>query len=168
MPVAYLGTRDVPVRDLTPFPGNARRGNRAAIRASIQAHGQYKSLLVRACAEGLVVLAGNNTLAALVAEGYESARCEIVECGDLEARKINLADNRLSDLAVDDPDALVELLSYLDDDYAGTGFTETDVERLISAEGPPGDPVPDADPDLPGDPPGARSCPACGYLLGGS
>ena len=89
-------------------------------------------------------------------------RCELIICTDAEARKINLADNRrLSDLALDDTDALVELLSYLDGDYEGTGWTDPDVERMITP--------PEPDPD-PGDPPSdggsgpkEHTCPSCGF-----
>lgn len=64
-------------------------------------------------------------------------RCEIITCTDREARKINLADNRLSDLASDDPDALIEALSYLDGDYEGTGWTDEEVQALIDPPDPP-------------------------------
>lgn len=59
------------------------------------------------------------------------ARCEIIQCTDDEARRIALADNRLSDLATDDPDALTELLQSLDGDFDGTGWTEEDLDALL-------------------------------------
>ena len=134
MPARFVETRDVPLDQLTRFPGNARRGNVAEIRKSIRANGQYRSLVVRQDEEGrLVILAGNHTYDALSAEGHPTARCEVIECSEREARKINLADNRLSDLAVDDNDALVELLSYLDGDYDGTGFVQEDIDFLLGA-----------------------------------
>lgn len=35
-------------------------------------------------------------------------------------------------MAGDDPDALLELLSYLDGDLDGSGWTETDIELMIT------------------------------------
>jgi DNA modification methylase len=131
LPAEYTATRDIPLADLTRFPGNARRGNVDEIRASIRRHGQYRSLVVRDTGDGLVILAGNHTRDAIEAEGHTHARCEVIQCSDDEARRINIADNRLSDMASDDADALVELLSYLDGDYVGTGWTEEDVDAIV-------------------------------------
>lgn len=128
----YVRTADIPLDELTPFPGNAKRGNVDQIRASLRRNGQYRSLVVREIPNGpLIVLAGNHTLQALAAEGYETARCEIVHCDDNTARRINLADNRTAELGTYDNDALAELLSYLDGDYEGTGYTQDDVDQLL-------------------------------------
>ena len=131
--MTFTGTRDLPISSLTRFPGNARRGNTDEIRKSIRRHGQYRAIVVRDTGTELVILAGNHTRDALEAEGHESARCEVITCTDDEARRINLADNSLAEIGDGyDDDALVELLSYLDDDYEGTGWTAEDVEALIT------------------------------------
>ncbi|RPE39763.1 ParB-like nuclease family protein [Streptomyces sp. Ag109_O5-1] len=133
MPAVYVETREVPLDELTSFPGNAKRGDVASIQVSIRRNGQYRSLIVRQVENGpLIVLAGNHTMQALKAEGYETARCEIVTCDDAEARRINLADNKLAEMGTYDNDDLVELLSYLDGDYEGTGYNEHDIEMLIT------------------------------------
>lgn len=143
MPVTYHNTRDIPLAMLTRFPGNARRGRTDEIRASIRRHGQYRSLVVRDCGPGgLVILAGNHTYDALCAERRQIARCEILTCTDDEARRINLADNRLGELGTYEVDDLVEALSYLDDDYDGTGWTAADVAALIDPITPDEVPVP--------------------------
>ena len=72
--------------------------------------------------------------------------CDVIRCTDDEAIRVNVADNRLSDIAGNDPDELVQLLSYLDDDYEGSGWNAEEVQRLIEP-GPPGGDAP-AD-DLP-------------------
>jgi len=163
------GTRDLPIASLARFPGNARRGNVTEIRASVRRLGQYRAIVVRDTGDGLVILAGNHTADALAAEGYETARCEVIECTDTEARKINIADNRLGELPGPDgqrydDDALVELLSYLDGDYEGTGWSEEDVSALIDPPGPPGG---EGDPDDAPEPP-AEPVSALGdlWLLG--
>jgi hypothetical protein len=127
----YVDTREVPLGALTRFPGNAKRGDVGKIRESVRASGQYRSLVVRDTGDQLIILAGNHTRDALAAEGYKTGRCEIITCDEQTARKINLADNRLAELGENDGDALAELLSYLDGDYDGTGYTQQDVDRLL-------------------------------------
>ena len=158
MAVERLGTRDVPISDLTYFPGNARRGNLAEIRKSVKRLGQYRAVVVRDTGDALVILAGNHTVRAMADEGLETASCGVIRCTDDEARRVNIADNRLSDIATDDQDELVQLLSYLDEDYEGTGWTEEDVRKLID--------VPDFEPEDESprlDELEPRFCPKCGY-----
>jgi ParB-like chromosome segregation protein Spo0J len=139
VPVETLGTREIAVSELVFFPGNARRGNIGEIRKSVRRLGQFRPVCVRECDEGLVILAGNHTVRAMAAEGLPAVQCAVVRCTDDEARRVNIADNRLSDLAAEDGDALAELLSYLDDDYEGTGWTAEDVAKLIEPGLPEGD-----------------------------
>lgn len=136
MSVTYVETRDIPIAELTRFPGNAKRGDVGKIRESIRRNGQYRALVVRQCDDGLVILAGNHTHDAIAAEGHATARCEIVTCDDTTARRINLADNRTAELGEMDNDALAELLSYLDGDYEGSGYDEAFVEALIDGPEP--------------------------------
>jgi ParB-like chromosome segregation protein Spo0J len=133
----FTGIRDIPLGQLTRFPGNARYGNVPAIRQSLKRNGQYRALIVRDTGNALVILAGNHTYDALRANGARTGRCEVLTCDDQTARRINLADNRTAELGGTDLDALAELLSYLDGDYLGTGYTESEVERLINPELPP-------------------------------
>lgn len=141
MSARWLETRDVELGALTRFPGNARRGNVGEIRKSIRRHGQYRSLVVRSHDGKFVILAGNHTADALEAEGRESARCELIECTDDEARRINLADNKYGELP--DPDtgqryddeALAELLAALDGDLEGTGWDVYDEDKLADKLG---------------------------------
>lgn len=166
MAVHYQSTRDVPLTDLTRYPGNARRGDVDQIQQSLRRHGQYRSLVVRDVDGQLVILAGNHTFDALRAEGHDTARCELLTCTDDEGRRINLADNRLAELGTYDNDALVELLSYLDEDYAGTGYTDEFVDALVH---PPVEELPPAlnDPDdAPPPPPDPISQPGDLWLLG--
>lgn len=134
----WLDTREVPIDELTPFPGNAKRGDVDAIRASLRKNGQYRSLVVRNVPGGaLIVLGGNHTLQALKAEGHETARCEIIACDDAAARRINVVDNRSADLGTYDTDSLVTLLNKIGEDsggdYDGTGYTAEDVELVTGA-----------------------------------
>lgn len=136
MPANFVEVRDIPLDRLAPFPGNARRGDIEAIRGSLRRNGQYRALVVRETDDQLVILAGNHTYAALGAENYQAARCEIIHCDDETARRINLADNRTAELGGYDEEALAALLAELPD-LNGTGYTDDDLEALLaSATGP--------------------------------
>jgi len=153
----YVRTVDVPLDDLQPFPGNAKRGDVPVILDSLRRNGQYRSLIARQTPDGLVVLAGNHTMQALALHGpgpcgkpvttargerpcgicgdqpwEPGARVEIVTCDDDTARRINLVDNKSAENGQYDRDALAELLSYMDDDLGGTGYTDADVKLLIA------------------------------------
>lgn len=131
MTTEYVETRMVHLSELEPFPGNARRGNRAKLLESLEANGQYRSLIVRDTADGLIVLAGNNTMAALEERGDREARCEIVTCDDQTALRVNLVDNKANDEATYDDRARAELLSLLDG-LDGTGYDEDEADALMA------------------------------------
>lgn len=135
MAVEYTGVRDIPVSDLIRLPGNPRRGNVGEIRKSVARLGQYRTVVVRDLGDQLVILAGNHTVQALAAEGSVTARCEVIRCTDDEARRVALSDNRLSDIATDDTEALVALLGQLDGDFEGTGWAEEDLAALLGGDG---------------------------------
>jgi DNA modification methylase len=171
VPAHWLATREIAIADLTRFPGNARRGNTGEIRKSIRRHGQYRAIVVRSHDGHLTILAGNHTADALAAEGHETARCELIECSDDEARRINAADNRLGELPDPetgeryDDEALAELLASFDGDFDGTGWTEDDLETLLEEDEPEqaGGGDPDDAPEPPAEP---LSAPGDLYRLG--
>lgn len=135
-PVTIIETREMNLADLVTFPGNARRGNVALLRDSIKEHGQYRSLVVRQENDGrYVILAGNHTAEALREEGATTARCEVITCTDIQAKKINVADNRLSDISTNDDQDLMALLTAIaasDEGLFGTGYTEDDIASMIN------------------------------------
>ena len=136
----FIEVRDVPVSELLPFPGNAKRGNVAMIKDSVQEHEQYRALVVRHTPDDrFVVLAGNHTLQAIIELGRPVARCEIIACDDRTAHKINLIDNRSADTGTYDDEALDAILRSLDGDFAGTGYAPEDLVPFVAA---PDVPVP--------------------------
>ncbi|WP_061443862.1 hypothetical protein [Streptomyces sp. CCM_MD2014] len=163
-----------PLGDLTPYPGNARRGDVGMILESLTASGQFRPLVVREQADGaLVVLAGNHTLQAIERHGYgpcgrvtrhdgqerpcalchgqewaPTAQVAVYTCTDDTARRIVLADNRTSDAGAYDDQALADLLADMDGDLAGTGYTDDDLEDLLQyLEEDEPEPEPDEDDD---------------------
>lgn len=160
----YLRTEMIPLDQLTPFPGNARRGKVDVIKESIEKNGQYRSLVVREIKNGpLIVLAGNHTMEAIGELDGSKARCEVIECDDETARRINLVDNRSNDLAEDDDDALAALMRDLTEGAAGTGYTP---EQLAAYTDEPE--IPTFEPEMIEQQPrldqsATRTCPNCNH-----
>ncbi|MFM9590735.1 hypothetical protein ACKI16_29535 [Streptomyces scabiei] len=154
----YRLTEDVPLGDLTPYPGNAKAGDVPTILESLRRNGQYRSLVVRRVGSARVILAGNHTAQALTVHGpgdcgrtvrtadgerpcgvcgnspawEQVARVEIIECDEPTARRINLVDNRSAERGTWDEAALVDLLGGLDD-LDGTAYTSEDYDDLLRA-----------------------------------
>lgn len=128
---------DVPLDDLTTFPGNARRGRVNKIRRSLASFTQYRPLTVLGdtLADDLpagTVLVGNNTLAAMKLEGWTS--CDVYRMHGLDAdqaRAILILDNKLNDEADYDVEALVALLDGLSAAALDeSGFTASELDTL--------------------------------------
>jgi len=168
MPLTYVTTKDIPLGQLHPFPGNANVGNVGMIRESLRANGQYRSLIVRDVDGTLIVLAGNHTMMGMTEEGWLTGRCEVYTCDDATAARINIADNRIPEFSHRDDDALSVILRSLDD-LTGTGFDADDaiVRRLLAEPvtaddfTPPDTDTLTAQPRL--DRTNTRECPDCGY-----
>ena len=153
--------RRVSIARLRPYPGNARRGDIAALKKSLEAHGQYRPIVVNKRNDQ--VLAGNHTLKAAKQLGWETIAVSYVDVDDEQARRIVLVDNRTNDLAGYDSEALVELLGELDG-LDGTGYEQDDLDALLDEleadREPSGE---DAPPPLPAKP---KTKPGDLYTLG--
>lgn len=193
-PATHVRTETLPLDQLIPFEGNARRGDVELILSSLRRNGQYRGLVVRHVQPDgpLVVLAGNHTMQALQLHGpgpcdyrtthrgeerpcgvchgeawTPAARCEVIICDDDTARRVNLIDNKASDVGEYDLDALAELLSYLDEDgYEGTGYTDAEVRQLAHAV-PPLESGEEEFPAFDEDVPTEYQCPKCSYRWSG-
>jgi ParB-like chromosome segregation protein Spo0J len=122
------------ISSLTAYPTNPRRGDIDAIAASLQAHGQYRPIVVQDSTK--FVLAGNHTLKAAKKLGWKKIKAVLVDVNEDTAKKIVLADNRLTDIASYNEPLLKSLLEALPE-LEGTGFTQSEVEtldRLISGD----------------------------------
>lgn len=111
---------EVAVEQLKEYPGNARIGDVETVRESLRVNGQYKPIVVQR--DTNYVLAGNHTLKAAIAEGWEKIDVRWVDVDSDGARRINIVDNRSNDLATYNDSMLDELLRELDGNYLGTGF----------------------------------------------
>jgi ParB-like chromosome segregation protein Spo0J len=129
----------VPIATLCADPANARvhsARNIEAIKASLTRFGQQKPIVVDA--KG-VVRAGNGTLAAAKALGWENINIVRTDLIGSDAAAYAIADNRTSDLSDWDDDALARQLETLraeGTDLAEIGFSEREVRKLLNEEEP--------------------------------
>lgn len=128
------GVASVSISSLEGYPTNPRRGDIEAIAYSLKTHGQYRPIVVQYGTN--YILAGNHTYKAAKKLGWKKIKVTYVDCDEQTARRMVLADNRLTDLASYNEPLLKNLLTALPD-LEGTGFTATEVEsldRLISGD----------------------------------
>ena len=118
-----------PVEALTPHPDNPRRGDVGAIQDSIAAHGFYGAILAQQSSGRII--AGEHRWQAAQAEGLSKVPVVLIDCDDAEAVKIMLADNRTSDAATYDGSVLASILSDLDGDLIGTGYSDDDLATIF-------------------------------------
>jgi len=128
------------IGQLTELPGNPRKGDIDAIARSLRVFGQRKPVTARQTgtdAKGLpvgYVTAGNHTLLAArdVLEWTHLAVVWIDE-DETTANAWALADNRLSEIGSNDPDALAAMLGAISDVdlLAATAYSDADLAKLL-------------------------------------
>ena len=125
----------VPIDALTPHPKNPRRGDVGAIAKSIAANGFYGAVVAQTGTN--YILAGNHRWRAAKGEGATEVPVLWVDVDEKTARRILLADNKTSDDATYDEEALARVLEEVrsDADFAGTGYTDADLDKLIAKVG---------------------------------
>jgi DNA modification methylase len=123
----------VDIDSIETHPKNVRQGDIGAISESLQAHGQYRPIVVDKRTNR--ILAGNHTWKAAKALGWTEINAGFIETkDDDEALRILLADNRTTDLASYDDSGLAELLKQLADTeigLEGTAFDGDDLDSLL-------------------------------------
>jgi Domain of unknown function (DUF4417)/ParB-like nuclease domain len=125
-----LKIQRVKLSTLKQHPKNPRKGDVKAIAKSLKKNGQFKPLIVQKSTKFLID--GNHTAQAMSLIGWEEADVVFHDVDDAEALRILLVANRTGDLATYDMEALADVLSTLSDPV-GTGYTEEDMQLLISA-----------------------------------
>lgn len=159
----------VSVDALSPDPANVRRHperNLDAIKASLRRFGQQKPIVVDANG---VVRAGNGTLEAAKALGWDKIAIVRSDLAGPEATAFAIADNRSAELAEWDGAALAEQMRSLqseDFDLDSVGYTDDEVSAMI--DGLAKELVPDFQPatlDEQGrlDEKAKVECPECGH-----
>ena len=118
------------VKSLKHYPGNARKGNVPLLVESLKELGQFKPLVV--WRKNRQVLAGNHTLKAARALGWETVDVVFVDVDDETALRINIADNRSNDVATYDLELLGKQLLMIKN-LKGTGYSPDDVRVLTKS-----------------------------------
>ncbi len=130
----------VPIATLKLDTSNARKHNErdlAAIKGSLARLGQRLPLIVQK--QGLIVLAGNGRLLAAQQLGWTHVAAVVVDESEVEATAFALADNRSSELADWDDEALDRLLQSLTEDiFEFNGFNSDDLGELLDKLAPEG------------------------------
>ena len=119
----------VAIDSLRPDPANARRHgerNLESIKASLTRFGQQKPIVV--ATDGTVV-AGNGTLEAAQALGWDHINVIRTRLDGSEAAAFAVADNRTGELAEWDTTALA---SMLEADRLVPGFTADEIDELVN------------------------------------
>lgn len=119
---------EVDVDDLRLYAGNPRRGRVDLIAEGLERYGQYRPVVARRV-DG-TVLVGNHMLRAARQLGWRSVQVRYVDLSEEKAKQLLVWDNRTSDLADNDTEALVELLEGLDG-LEGTGYEQDDLDELL-------------------------------------
>jgi DNA modification methylase len=149
-----MQTERVAIADLNLDPANVRRHparNLDAIKASLTRFGQQRPVLVNA--KGIVI-AGNGTVMAAKALGWEDVAVVRTALEGSEATAYAIADNRTAELAQWDEEALAQQLAALQIDdaelAAAAGFSDAEIAELADATvevqedevpEPPADPI---------------------------
>jgi hypothetical protein len=129
-----------PVDTMQCDPENARRGDVAAIRRSLNVFGQRKPIVVKrtgADAAGRptgIVIAGNHTYMAACELGWTHIAAVFVDDDATTARAYALADNRTGELATWDDERLAETLRELSAeafDVSALGWTDDQLANLL-------------------------------------
>lgn len=122
----------VPIDELSPLPGNPRRGDVDAIARSLSAFGQRKPLVARR--DG-VVTSGNHTLAAARQLGWSEVAVVWTDDDDATAAAWALADNRTAELGGYDERALVAMIDEValhDPELVdATGWDDASIRQLV-------------------------------------
>jgi len=127
----------VPIATLSQDPANARKHddkNLEAIKASLRRFGQQKPIVVDS---SNVVRAGNGTLAAATALGWDSINVVQTDLQGSEATAYAIADNRTAELADWDESVLAASLSSLADVdetwLSDLQFSEKEIAELVAS-----------------------------------
>jgi ParB-like chromosome segregation protein Spo0J len=168
-----MNIETVPISSLMPDPANVRLHsdrNIATIKASLARFGQQKPIVVDA---NNVVRAGNGTLLAAAALGWDTVQIVRTALTGSEATAFAIVDNRSGDPEVGstwDSAALAATLAALNaenpDLVAATGFDPTDLAALLAVPTDTSEP-PDAFGTVGEDIPTEYECPRCHYKWSG-
>lgn len=121
----------IPIDSVIPFPGNARRGDVAAIKRSIEGLGFRGAIVVQKSSRRIVV--GNHRWLAAKELGHAEIPALIADIDDARAHALVLADNHSSDLGTYDRDDLAAFITKVTelDLLEITSYSPLDVDTIL-------------------------------------
>jgi ParB-like chromosome segregation protein Spo0J len=131
----------VPVSTLLLHPENPREGDVGAISGSIETLGFFGATICQTSTR--YILAGKHRYLAALQNGAEEIPVLWLDVPDDVARRVMLADNRMSDLASYNEPMLAEILQAVaaaSGTLDGTGYTEEDLNELLQQANYNGEP----------------------------
>lgn len=145
----------VQIDEFEPFPGNPRRGDVNAVRASLRRFGQVRPILV----DGERIVAGHHVRLGAKEEGWTHVAAIPNDFkSEDEARAYLVADNRISELGTNDRELLLAQLDTIrestDDGLVGTGYDQSaydDIRASVEQDNTE-EPPPDEAPPVPEEP----------------
>lgn len=118
----------VAIDSVQPFPNNPRQGDIGALSESLRHLGQFRPIVVNQQTNRILV--GNHTWYAAKSLGWTEIAVVTVNLSEDAEAALVLIDNRTSDLATYDDDALLALLTSTS--LVGTGFSGDDIDELLA------------------------------------
>lgn len=126
------------VADLVPWGKNPRINDHAVehVAKSIEEFGFAAPIVVRK--EDNMVICGNTRLKAVQQLQMEKVPCHVVDLDERTAERLAIADNKIGGIATFDDVKLGELFADFDDeDFAGLGFSDSEIGDLLDFEEEP-------------------------------
>lgn len=122
----------LPIDTLHPFPGNPRVGDVEAVRKSLRRFGQQKPVVYHLRRGKRIIIAGNHTYLAALAEDWPELAAAEFTGTKKEADAYALADNRTGDLGTYDYDNLLKLIGEVGDTelLADASYEAEDIRAL--------------------------------------
>lgn len=126
-----------PLAKLKDHPENANEGDDATTGESIDANGWYGAVIAQR--DTGYILAGHTRVRQLRARDAKHVEVQWVKCDDATARRILAVDNRANRLGVDNPTAMLQLLSKINESgtLVGTGWSTEAFEDLAKMNAGP-------------------------------
>lgn len=122
----------VPVAVLETHPDNPRRGDVGSVTESIDANGFYGVCIVQKSSNKILV--GNHRYLSAIQNGADVIPVIWIDVSDEEAKRIMLTDNKTSDAAKYDENALGAILAELiesEDGLKGTGYSNVEADEIL-------------------------------------
>ena len=122
----------VKLSSLKTHPENPRRGNLEELKSSINTNGFWGAVVVQKSTNH--ILAGNHRVMAARDLGAKKMPVVFVDVDDQTAKRILIADNRITDLGENDPEQLTKILEELSNtelSLEGTGYQADDLDLLL-------------------------------------